>query len=210
MRFSPFLWLLLAFLLLCWVLLFRYEPIPGHVVESASSESVRHLVWDRWGRRLCVAFLGREELACTPDELKTAAGGLEISNEVVPQAPTVMPSFVSIDEVKKHLDTQIKNVGFVEKMVRTERNLVVYGWAADPAAGSPAVAVHVFNADKEVTTGIPNLPRPDVAKLLNVASSNQFGFHIMAPVASTSMGDIHVFAQLHDGSFVELMMLPAR
>jgi hypothetical protein len=117
-----------------------------------------------------------------------------------------MPSFVSIDEVKKHLGTQIQNVGFIEKMVRTERNLVVDRWAADPAAGSPAVAVHVFNADKEVASGIPNLPRPDVAKFLNVASSNQFGFRIMAPVGLTSVGEIHVFAQLHDGSFIELMM----
>jgi hypothetical protein len=69
-RFSPFLWIALAFLLVVWAVLLRYEPIPDNVLESASIEKTRYVVWDRWQRRLCVAFLGREELACTPDELR--------------------------------------------------------------------------------------------------------------------------------------------
>ena len=154
--------------------------------------------------------LGREELACTADELKSAANTLGISNEVQPQGRAVTsPSVVGIDEVKAHLATQTRRkVGYIEKIARTEQNLVVDGWAADTAAGSPAVAVHVFLGDHDVAVGTPNLPRPDVATVLNITSSNVFGFHIVAPVGSASGGGVHVFAQLHDGSFRELVMLP--
>ena len=101
------------------------------------------------------------------DQLKTAASDLGISNEVEPQVTVTSPSFVGIDEVKAHLKTQIQDVGFVEKIVRTEQSLVVEGWAADPAARSPAVAVHVFVAGEDVAVDTPNLPRPDVATALN-------------------------------------------
>ena len=151
------------------------------------------------------ARLGRKESACTADELKST-----VLNKVRPQGRTVpSPSVVGIDEVKAHLATQIapENVGYIEKITRTEQNLVVDGWAADAAARSPAVAVHVFVADHDVAVGIPNLPRPDVATVINITSSNVFGFHILAPVGLVSGEDVHVFAQLHDGSFRELVML---
>jgi hypothetical protein len=118
-------------------------------------------------------------------------------------------SGLGIDEVKAHLQTQIANVGFIEKIVQTEKNLVVEGWAADPAARSPAVAVHVFVAGEDVAVDTPNLPRPDVATVLS-AASNLFGFHIVVRVGPTSVRDVQVFAQLHDGSFVELMTLAPR
>ena len=98
-------------------------------------------------------------------------------------------------------------VGFIEKITRTEQNLVVDGWAADAAARLPAVAVHVFVAGHDAAVGMPNLPRPDVATAINFTSSNVFGFHILAPVGSASGGDVHVFAQLHDSSFRELVRL---
>ena len=202
--------LTLTFLLVLSAVLLRYEPIPDSGVNLVSTEIVHHVVWDRWTQRLCVAFLGRKELACTADELKIAASSPGISNEVRPQGRTVaLPPVVGIDEVKAHLATQVapENVGYIEKITRTEQNLVVDGWAADAAARSPAVAVHVFVAGHDAAVGIPNLPRPDVATALNITSSNVFGFHILAPVGSASGGDIHVFAQLHDGSFRELVML---
>ena len=182
--------LTLTFLLVLSAVLLRYEPIPDPGVNLASTEIVHRVVWDRWTQRLCVAFLGRDELACTADELKSA----------------VPPSVVGIDEVKAHLATQITPVGYVDKITRTEQNLVVDGWAAD-AVRSPAVAVHVFVADHDAAVGVPNLPRPDVATALNTSSNVFFGFHIPVPVGSASTGDVHVFAQLHDGSFSELLML---
>jgi hypothetical protein len=202
--------LTLTFLLVLSAVLLRYEPIPDPGVNLASTETVHRVVWDRWTQRLCVAFLDRYELACTADELKSAASSPGISNEVRPQGRTVAsPSVVGIEEVKAHLATQVtpENVGYIEKITRTEQNLVVDGWAADAAARSPAVAVHVFVADHDAAVGIPNLPRPDVATGFNITSPNVFGFHILAPVGSASGGDIHVFAQLHDGSFRELVML---
>jgi hypothetical protein len=202
--------LTLTFLLVLVAVLLRYEPIPDSGVDPASTEIVHRVVWDRWTQRLCVAFLDRYELACTTDELKRAASSPGMSNEVRPRGSRVaLPSVVGIDEVRAHLATQVapENVGYIEKITRAEQNLVVDGWAADAAARSPAVAVHVFVADHDAAVGIPNLPRPDVATALNITSSNVFGFHFLAPVGSASGGDVHVFAQLHDGSFRELLML---
>ena len=202
--------LMLTFLLVLSAVLLRYEPIPDSGVNLASTEIIHRVVWDRWTQRLCVAFLDPYELACTEGDLKRAASSLGISNEVRPQGRTVASSsVVSNDEVKAHLAMQVAQgtVGYIEKITRTEQNLVVDGWAADAAARSPAVAVHVFVADHDAAVGIPNLPRPDVATALNITSSNVFGYHIVAPVGSASSGDVHVFAQLHDGSFRELVML---
>ena len=199
--------LALTLLLVLVAVLLRYEPIQDSGVDLASTEIIHAVVWDRWTQRLCVAFFDRYELACTADGLKRAASSPGVSNEVRPQGNAVAPPFVvGIDEVKAHLATQVapENVGYIEKITRTEKNLVVDGWAADMAARSPAVAVHVFVADHDVAVGIPNLPRPDVATALNITSPNVFGFHILAPVGSASGGDVDVFAQLHDGSFAPL------
>jgi hypothetical protein len=130
-------------------------------------------------------------LACTAEELKTVASGL------------------GIDEVRAHLQTQIQNAGFIEKIMQTDKGLVVEGWAADPTAKSPAVAVHVFVAGEDVAVDSPNVPRSDVATALG-AASNLFGFHLVAPARSKSARDVHVFAQLHDGSFAELLTLAPR
>ena len=201
MRFIRLLWLALALLsVFSAALALRYEGIPDPGINLVSTEIVHLVVWDRWKQRLCIAFLGRKELACTEDELKSAA-----SNEG--WRTITSPSVVGIDEVKAHLAAQIAPVGYIEKITRTEQNLVVDGWAADAAAKSPAVAVHVFVAGHDAAVGIPNLPRPDVATALNITSSNVFGFNILAPVGSAPGGDVHVFAQLHDGSFSELLML---
>jgi hypothetical protein len=139
--------LTLTFLLVLSAILLRYEPIPDSGVNLPSTEIVRRVVWDRWLQRLCVAFLDPYELACTEGDLKRAASSLGVSNEVRPQGRTVAsPSVVGIDDVKAHLATQVasENVGFVEKITRTEQNLIVDGWAADAAARSPAAVCSCF------------------------------------------------------------------
>ena len=55
-QFIPFLWLTVTVLLVISAVLLRYEPIPDAGVNPVSTEIARHVVWDRWKQRLCVAF----------------------------------------------------------------------------------------------------------------------------------------------------------
>jgi hypothetical protein len=95
--------LALTFLFVLAAFLLRYEPIPDPGVNLAST-ILHRVVWDRWTQRLCVAFIGRAELACTADDLKIASP----------------PSVVGIDEVKARLVKQIAPMGYIEKITRTE------------------------------------------------------------------------------------------
>jgi hypothetical protein len=174
----------------------KTRPLNQIYVESSwwphHSKVGNELVAESIVRHSAVLAPCHEKLACTADEL-----GIRTVT-----AP------VAIDEVKARLATESRAEGFVERIARTEQSLIVSGWAADSATKSPVVAIHVF-VGHDVGVAIPTVPRGDVEKALNVgtSASNLFGFHIVAPVGAAYREDVHVFAQLRDGSFAALPLL---
>src|SRR5581483_7950285 len=82
--------------------------------------------------------------------------------------------------------------------------IVLQGWAIDPAAARPAGAVIVIAQGRLATWGIPRTPRPDIACGFGAAYEN-CGFRIHLPqVPRGGRDDARAYAVLQDGTAREL------
>lgn len=81
----------------------------------------------------------------------------------------------------------------------------IIGWAADPEAGLPAKAVHVFLDSALIASGSPSLERPDVAAAYDKQSLFASGFIVACRVDSLDhLARLRVFAETHDDRMLEL------
>jgi hypothetical protein len=112
---------------------------------------------------------------------------------------------VTMVEVNAHLVT-LRPAGFVEVVTSAEHGVSITGWAADIATKSPVYAVHVFVNGTDVLAVVPDVARPDVSKALGSQSQELFGFNVLIRPLGPNAA-IKIFAQMHDGAFVELVSL---
>ncbi len=83
--------------------------------------------------------------------------------------------------------------GFIDSLVAGSGTLRIGGWALERRTRGPVGAVLVFDGSRFLTSGEPNLPRPDIARLAKIDPAT-LGYRLTTGAEGVDRSRVRVFA----------------